>query len=261
MWPADLDTGPGTVSVWCAPVGAVEPVYARAEHVPHYAASTMKIAVLAAVHRSGLDLDTPVPVTDWFRSAAPGAPPYLLPRAPDDDPAVWDRLGAAAPLGWLAERMIVTSSNLATNLVLGHVGVEAADAVWRRVGARHSRIGRGIEDAAARDAGLTNEVTAADLAALLDAIALGRLPGSAPMLAPLCATAHRYDLAAGLPAGTRIAHKSGWVTGVRHGAGIVYPPDRPPYLLVVCTTTTLPDAAARSLLARIAARSWAILGQ
>ena len=34
---------PGTVSVWCAPLGA-GPWYARAEHVPHYAASTMKVA-------------------------------------------------------------------------------------------------------------------------------------------------------------------------------------------------------------------------
>ena len=31
------------------------------------------------------------------------------------------------------------------------------------------------------------------------------------------------------------------------------------YLLVVCTTTTLPDAAARALLARVAAASWADL--
>src|SRR5207244_3353394 len=130
------------------------------------------------------------------------------------------------------------------NLVLGQVGLAAADAVWRQVGARHSRIGRGIEDAAARQAGVTNEVTAADLAALLNAIALGTLPGSGQMLDMLCATEDHDDLVAGLPAGTRVAHKGGWVTGVRHGAAVVYPAGSRPYLLVVCTPTTLPDAAA-----------------
>jgi beta-lactamase class A len=258
-WP-DLDAVPGTVSVWCAPVGSTRPVFAHAERVRHYAASTMKVAVLVALHRSGLDLDAPVPVTDRFASAAPGAPDYLLARAPDDDAAVWDRLGGTATLRWLAERMIVTSSNLATNVVLRHVGLAAADAVWGLVEARDSRIGRGIEDGAARAAGITNEVTARDLATLLAAIALGHLPGSAELLGTLTATRQRHDIAAGLPDGTRIAHKSGWVTGIRHGAGIVYPAHRPPYTLVVCSTTTLPDAAARALLARIAAASWVELG-
>jgi len=257
MWLPELDDIPGTVSVWCAGIGAAQPVYARAEHVPHYAASTMKIAVLAAAQRH--DLHRPVPVTDRFASAVPGTD-FVLRQAKDDDPAVWARLGGTAPLGWLAERMIVSSSNLATNLVLGQVGLAAADAVWRLVGARHSRIGRGIEDAPARAAGITNEVTAYDLARLLDAIALGRLAGAERMLDILSATAHREDIAAGLPAGVRLAHKSGWVTGVRHGAGVVYPAGRSPYTLVVCSSTTLPDGAARALLARIAARSWAELG-
>jgi len=157
---------PGTVSVWCAPLGA-GPWYARAEHVPHYAASTMKVAVLLAAqhaHEAGtLDLDRPVPVTDRFASAAPGAPDYVLAHAPDDDPAPWERLGGTASLRWLAERMIVRSSNLATNIVLAHVGIGSAHREWARAGARHSRLGRGIEDAAARAAGITNEVTAADL--------------------------------------------------------------------------------------------------
>jgi beta-lactamase class A len=216
----------------------------------------MKIAVLAAAHR--YDLDTPVEVVNRFRSAVPGAPDYAL--ATDEDPEVWARLGQTVPLRWLAERMIVRSSNLATNLVLGTVGIAAADAVWREVGARYSRIGRGIEDAAARAAGRTNEVTAYDLARLLDAIAMGRLPGADRLLTVLSATGHREDIAAGLPDGTHLAHKSGWVTGVRHGAGIVYPAHRPPYTLVVCSSTTLPAAAARALLARIAAASWEALG-
>ena len=123
--------------------------------------------------------------------------------------------------------MIVRSSNLATNLVIAHVGLPAVAEVWALAGARHSVTARGVEDFAAREAGLTNLVTAADLAALLAAIVQGAdQPGPlaspaacAQMLDVLLAQEIRDDLAAGLPAGTRIAHKNGWVRGIRHGAG------------------------------------------
>jgi beta-lactamase class A len=262
----ELAGTPGTVSVWCARLGAPHPVYAREEHVRHYAASTMKLAVLVAAHRAyeagTLDLDSPVPIGDHFTSAVSGD--YVLPRAPDDDPDVWHRLGRTATLRWLVERMIVTSSNLATNAVLEHVGLPAAHGVWALVGARDSGIGRGIDDAAARTAGITNEVTAVDLAALLEGIVRETVAGPlacAEMLTTLCATRHRDDIAAGLPAGARLAHKSGWITGVRHGAAVVYPPGREPYTLVVCTSTALPDSTARRLLARIATASWTDLAE
>ncbi len=64
------------------------------------------------------------------------------------------------------------------------------------------------------------------------------------------------DLPSGLPAGTPVAHKNGWVDDIRHDAAIVYPPDAPPYLLVVCLSTPSPDEAMRRLMARIAAASW-----
>src|SRR5947207_813463 len=76
------------------------------------------------------------------------------------------------------------------------------------------------------------------------------------IMATLAATEDRDDLAAGLPPDARIAHKSGWVTGIRHGAAVVEGEGGCRYLLVVCTTTTLPDGAARALLARVAAWSF-----
>src|SRR5262249_30551992 len=50
---------------------------------------------------------------------------------------------------------------------------------------------------------------------------------------------HIEDLAAGLPVGTPVALKNGWIMGVRHAAGIVYPPGEAPYVLAVCTSTPL----------------------
>ncbi|WP_433529080.1 serine hydrolase [Micromonospora sp. CA-263727] len=272
---AGLDEVPGVVSVYAGRLDA-PPSWLRHADVTHYAASTMKLAVLAALHRAAeagrLDPDAPVEIRNRFTSARPDAPPFSCARHEDNDDAVWDRLGKHAPLRWLAERMIVRSSNLATNLVIEHVGLPAVAEVWTLAGARHSVTGRGIEDFAARQAGITNLVTAADLAALLDAVATGATrpgpiatpAGCAAMLDVLRAQQVRQDIAEGLPAGARLAHKNGWVRGVRHGAAVVYPDDADPYLLVVCTTTPLADdqrgdradAAARRLAADISARVW-----
>lgn len=279
-----LATVPGTVSVWCGRAGRPA-AYARLPDLAHYAASTMKVAVLAAVYRAAeagrLDLDAPVEVRNEFPSAAPGAPAFGCHRGYDNDEAVWQRLGGRAPLRWLARRMIVRSSNLATNICLTSVGLDAVAEVWRRAGAGHSVVGRCIEDTAASEAGITNLVTAADLAALLGAVAGGAtrpdayarpdaIAGPGAIAGPascremtevLLAQEHRDDLAAGLPPDVPVAHKSGWVRGVRHGAGVVYPADAPPYAIVCCTTTPLAtndgDDEACRLVARVAAASWA----
>lgn len=272
----DLAGTPGTVSAYVGRLGA-DPAYTRLPDATHYAASTMKVAVLAALYRAGeagmLDLDRPVPVRNEFDSAQPTARRFSCDRDYDNDDAVWQAVGGRAPLRWLAQRMIVKSSNLATNIVISHVGLAAVTGIWALAGARHSVTGRGIEDAAAREAGIANLVTAADLAALLGAIALGaERPGpiAAPatcraMLDVLLAQEHREDLAAGLPDGVRIAHKNGWIRGVRHGAGAVFPDDAPPYVIAVCTTTDLADGgesgdgtddAACRLIARVSAAAW-----
>ncbi|WP_405430777.1 serine hydrolase [Micromonospora sp. NBC_00617] len=271
---AHLDRVPGTVSAYVGRLDA-PPTWTRHADAGHYAASTMKVGVLAALHRAAeagaLELDADVPVINEFDSAQPGAPRFSCAPHYDNDDAVWDRLGSAAPLGWLAERMIVRSSNLATNLVIGHVGLPAVAEVWSLAGARNSVTGRGIEDFAAREAGITNTVTAADLAALLGALASGattpgRLAspaGCAAMLDVLLAQEHREDLAAGLPEGTRVALKNGWVRGVRHSVGVVLPDDAPPYVIAVCTTTDLADGDegveddACRLIAHVSAQVWA----
>jgi beta-lactamase class A len=270
---AELDAVPGTVSVWCAPVTGGIPRYARLPDARHYAASTVKVAVLAALHRAhqdgALDIEAEVPVRNRFGSALPDAPDYQLTTGYDNDDAVWARLDGTASLRWLAERMIVRSSNFATNVVLSHLGQDRVAEVWRLAGATHSSTPRGIEDYAARDAGIDNLITAGDLARLLAAIAAGAQPPGHPicepagcrqMLATLQAQEHREDLVAGLPDGTRIAHKNGWITGVRHGAGVVFPDDADPYTIVVCASTPLAgegaDDDACRLIARVAAASW-----
>jgi beta-lactamase class A len=268
-----LTAAGGTISVWYGPVGG-PPSYTRNPDTPHYPASTMKLAVLAAAYRladaGSLNLDEAVAVHDEFASAAPGAPPFRVTAEYDSDPSVWARLGSTASLHWLARRMIVVSSNLATNLVLEHTGYAAATDAWRAAvpraatapgaGPAVSVVNRGIEDYAGRDAGRDNLVNAADLAALLSAIATDRIASPSAckeMRELLLAQEKNDDLPTGLPAGTPIAHKNGWVDGIRHDAAIVYPPDTPPYVLVACLSTARSDEQMRHLMRRIAAASWA----
>ncbi|MDH6143385.1 beta-lactamase class A [Kitasatospora sp. GP30] len=228
-----------------------DPLVLRNARVPHEAASTMKMAVLAALYRSGLDWELPVPVVNRHRSVTGGE--YANTRDWDGDPLPWQRLGERVPLRWLAERMVRHSSNLATNLCLSQVGAAAVAQVWQRAGAV-SRTPRGIEDKAAREAGVHNRVSALDLVLLLESL-------EPAVLAMLEHNAHGVDLAAGLPSGTRLAGKNGWLPGARHSAAVIHPPDAPPYALAVCYTGPLAngedvhDPAAR-LLARISAGVW-----
>ena len=257
---ADLPSD-GSFSLWAGPVRG-DAVTAHRAAEQHYAASTMKLALVMAAYREAaagrLDLDALVAVHDGFPSAADGSP-FRMDAADDGDAEPWRRLGTSVALRWLCLRALVRSSNLATNLVLERVGAEPVQRLLADVGAASSRVTRGIEDTAARAAGLDNLVTAADLARTLQALANAEVldaPDSAEVLSVLRAVQINDALPAGLPAGTRVAHKSGWVTGVSHDAGIVYPEDAPPFVLAVCTTSDLEEQAGLALVAAAAAAAW-----
>jgi beta-lactamase class A len=261
----ELFAVPGTVSVLCGRPGA-PPVISRLADATHYAASTMKVGVMAAAYRLAdagrLDLDAEVPVHAEFESRS-GTGTFRNDRDYDNDPQPWERLGGTISLRWLIRRMIVKSSNLATNLVLEQVWSRDSDAlaaVWQDAGAKASVTARGIEDYAAQEVGRTNLVTAADLASLLAAIRGHRLADPASckeMIAVLLAQEVDEDIVQGLPPGTRVAHKNGWVEGIRHSAALILPDDAPEFILVTCVSAPLREDDGRSLLARIAAAAWA----
>lgn len=258
--------GHGLVSVVVGPVRG-EPWLAREADAPHYAASTMKLAVAMAAFRRAdrgeLDLDHAIEVRPRFASAAGGAP-YSVARARDNDPEVWRREGQHVALRWLTHRALTVSSNLAANLVLAQVGVDEVTALLADLGCHDSRVTRGIEDADAIAAGLDNVVTARDLARQLCLLATGGALGPAAtreVLDVLRAQQVRDGIPRGLPPGTPVAHKTGWVDGVSHDAALVWPAgtDADPVALVVCTTTPLAETAASRLIADLARLAWADL--
>lgn len=252
----------GTFSLWCGPPEG-EAWLAVDEHTQHYAASTMKLALVMAAfaesRRGGLDLDAVVEVHNEFTSAADRSA-YSMHEAYDSDPMPWQRVGGSVSLRWLVYRAIVRSSNLATNLLLDAVGLDAVERLLLDAGASRSTLQRGIEDEPARAAGLSNLVTAADLAAELKALHAGRLLGAdatEELVSILSAQQINDAIPAGLPPGTKIAHKSGWVDGVVHDAAIVGVGTERPFVLVVCTTSDQPKQAALDLIAAAARAAWA----
>ena len=192
-----------------------------------HAASTMKLAVLLAAYRLHAPLDKPVLVENRFKSLADSSEFAVDPKD-DDDPWPYTQLGKEVPLGVLVEHMIARSSNLATNLVMQTLRAPAVERVCRELGARDMRVLRGVEDLKAHDQGLDNLATAHDLALLLEAA-----PPEA--VAVLEKQEQNDGIPAGLPPGTRIAHKTGDITRHHHDAALVFPKGRKPYVLVVMT--------------------------
>jgi beta-lactamase class A len=206
-----------------------------------HAASTMKLAVLAGVYRQvvrgELAVDEPVHVRNKFLSIVDRRP-FKLEISRDGDPDVYGNLGRTMTVKQLAYHMITTSSNFATNLLVDVVGVDTIQAALRELGVEGVTVLRGVEDQAAYDAGLNNEVTANGLMKLLRLIAEGRAfspEACADMLEILLEQRFKRGIPAGLPREARVAHKTGNISNVDHDAGIVYLARRNPYVVVILT--------------------------
>jgi beta-lactamase class A len=220
-----------------------------------HAASTMKLPVMIEffrqTERSGLSESQPVLLVNQFASIADGSP-FSVDAIDDSDSTMYLRVGERVSVRELVERMIVRSSNLATNAVIALIGASNADATAHALGARNIRVLRGVEDGKAFEKGMNNTTTARDLGVLLEAIERGTAASRRAcdtMLAILSRQEFNDEIPAGLPPGTRVAHKTGSITAVRHDAAIVYPQGKPPYVLVVLTRNIPDERVARVLIA------------
>jgi beta-lactamase class A len=219
---------------------------------PFHAASTMKVAVLIElyrqVHEGKVKLEDPLTVRNEFHSLVDGSV-YTLNPADDSETDLYRTLGQ------LSELMITVSSNLATNLLMEKLGVDNIRAGVHALGADGMNVRRPLEDSKAFAQGLNNTTTARALLQLLEALAAGRAvdpQASHQMIAVLERQTVNERIPAGLPPATKVAHKTGEITKIRHDAAIVYAPR--PFVLVVLTRGLTDDKAADALIADIARR-------
>jgi beta-lactamase class A len=206
-----------------------------------HAASTIKLAVLlgvfAAIHRGKLLPQSRLHVRNRFRSAYDGRAFRVLSER-DADSEVQAAIGKTMRLGELARHMIVRSSNLATNLLLDLLGISFLQRVLDDYELSGIDLRRGVEDELAFEHGINNRATADGLVQLLRLIAEERAftpELSRGMLNLLHDQEFRSGIPAGLPAEARVAHKTGEISTIAHDVGIVYLPNRKPYVIAILT--------------------------
>jgi beta-lactamase class A len=223
-----------------------------------HAASTMKVAVLIAVYAAiaegRLSAGSRVHVRNRFLSVADGQP-FRIEASRDANSEVHTRVGRTMRVRELAQHMIVTSSNLATNLLVELVGLQEIRRILHELGLEEGiQIHRGVEDERAFEQGISNRVTARGLLHALRLIEEREalpIQASEDMLTILHAQEFNSGIPAGLPEGARVAHKTGEISTVAHDAGLVYLPDRQPYVLVVLTSWERERGGRHETIARI----------
>ena len=223
-----------------------------------HAASTMKVPVMLgifeAVTRGELRLEQPVRVKNDFVSIFDGSR-YSLEAREDSDKQLYELVGQDVTLEELVRRMIVRSSNLATNLVIELIGAPRVMALMQEIGAHDLRVLRGVEDDKAYHAGMNNTVTAHDLMLVFKTLGEQRAispAASAKMNEILLAQEHNDGIPAGLPPGTPVAHKTGSITKISHDAGII----DSRYVLVVLTRGFADGDVADRVIGEISRAVW-----
>jgi len=237
-------------------MGTGDSLYVNADSIMH-AASTMKVPVMMRLYREAdqhaLSLDRKILLINQFASIVDGSH-YSLDSTVDGDTSMYHSIGDSVSVRDLIRHMITRSSNLATNTLIAFANADSVNAMMRSLGATRMSVLRGVEDQKAFDAKLNNTATARDLATLLRVLETGHSASpraTSEMRTVLMAQEFNEKIPAGLPPGTRVAHKTGDITAIAHDAAIVYPAGRAPYILVVLTKGIEPEARADSLIADI----------
>jgi beta-lactamase class A len=213
------------------------------------AASLAKVPILVEVahqvHQKRLAWETCYSVAEEDRVGGSGV---LAELSPQFRPTLHD----------LAHLMITISDNTASNTLLSLVGIEAVNETMRQLGLTTTRLERRFMDFVARQAGRDNWTSAGDLARLFAAIAT-RLPEREQMLAIL----RRQNDFALLPGywgeDFPFAHKTGWLNGILHDAGILYSPTSPnaaPLVIVTLTDEQVDEPLTRYVISQIGRKVW-----
>ncbi|GAA4843522.1 hypothetical protein GCM10023331_30580 [Algivirga pacifica] len=205
----------------------------------------MKVGVLAGIfgliEDGHLEMDSKVHVRNRFFSLVDNTLFKTATRR-DACATLYASLGKNMDVSELAYHMIITSSNLATNLLIDLVGVEHIQEKLKQLNIQGIELLRGVEDELAWEHGINNRITANALVRLFRVIEESE--GFSKRLSDtMIRILEEQRFNSGIPKGippeirklSKFAHKTGEISTVAHDAGLVYLPGRKPYALAILT--------------------------
>lgn len=234
------------------------------EHQMFHAASTMKTPVMIEVYQQAMAgkfalTDSAVVKTE-FNSIVDST--FTLSPEDDSEHALYSLAGKKTTISDLVYRMITLSSNLATNILIDIVGATNVTQTMRDLGAKEILVLRGVEDGKAYRAGLNNKTSAYDLMIIFEKMALGKTvspEASDEMIKVLSAQEFNTIIPAKLPKDVKVAHKTGWITGLNHDSGIVFLSDGRKYVLVILSHKLEDEESAIAAMSEVSARIYAFV--
>jgi beta-lactamase class A len=222
-----------------------------------HAASTMKTPVMIEVYKQAAEgkfsLGDSVVIKNEFKSIVDSST-YQLDSADDSEKTLYTQVGTKRTISALVYDMIIVSSNLATNMIIEQVDAKKVTATMRELGAMDIEVLRGVEDSKAYEKGINNRVTAYDLMLIFEKIAKGAAvsaSASDQMIKILLDQQFNEVIPAKLPKDVKVAHKTGWITGLQHDSGIVFLPNGRKYVLVILSRKLENEKAAVESMAKV----------
>lgn len=227
------------------------------EKTNFHAASTMKTPVLIEAYKQAaagkFKIMDPILVKNEFKSIVDGSL-YSLNPGDDSDSVLYTKIGTKLPVYDLLYLMIIKSSNLATNIIIDLVGAQQVNKTMREMGAKDIQVLRGVEDSKAFQKGMNNTTTAYDQMLIFNQMAKGETvnkKSSEAIVKILLDQAFNDIIPAQLPKNVKVAHKTGWITGIHHDAGIVFLPDGRKYTLVLLSKEVSDEKAGIAAMANV----------
>jgi beta-lactamase class A len=214
------------------------------EDQPYPAASLVKIPIMVACFKAAqegqLDLSEKHVLRREDRVGGSG----ILRRM---------RNGRSFTYSQLIDYMVTESDNIACNIMIDRLGFDYINQVFEELGLEKTRLNRKMIDFAARDQGIENYTTAAEMTGLLDRIYHHRCFNaeiSERCLAVLKRQKINDRLPRYLPKEVTVAHKTGLEKEVCHDAGIVFTPSGD-YIITVLVHTWGGPGSAKIFIGRL----------
>jgi CubicO group peptidase (beta-lactamase class C family)/beta-lactamase class A len=223
------------------------------EHRVFHAASTMKTPIMVEVYKQAakgkFSVTDSVTVYNSFKSIVDGSKFQAI-AGGDSEQGLYDLIGKKTTIEDLVRRMITRSSNLATNILVDKIGAKNADKTMKSIGVKNMKVLRGVVDEKAYQKGLSNVSTAYDQSLVYERLANGKMidqKSDAAMVDILLQQQFNNAIPARLPAGVRVAHKTGSLEKVYHDSGIVYLPNGKKYVVILMSDNVVEEKAKKSL--------------